>query len=141
MFFKWLVLGKGGVNDRREQADSSDNKVSVAMAHWNVEHLVLTVDQVFINSDSVVTAQRLFRRKFTVERRGAILDRNTVLRRVEGFRTTGSAMKRKPPGLPPSLRTPKNIDTVRRVVLASSRRSARRQALALDHLTDIIFRT
>jgi len=29
MFFKWLVLGKGG--------DSSDNAVSVATAHWNVE--------------------------------------------------------------------------------------------------------
>ena len=41
MFFKWLILGKGGVDDLgRELADSSDNAVSVAMAHWNVEHLV-----------------------------------------------------------------------------------------------------
>jgi hypothetical protein len=41
MFFKWLVLGKGGVDDvGREPADSSDNAVSVAMAHWNVEHRV-----------------------------------------------------------------------------------------------------
>ena len=41
MFFKWLVLGKGGVDDvAREAADSSDNTVSVAMAHWNVEHRV-----------------------------------------------------------------------------------------------------
>jgi len=33
MFFKWLVLGKGGVGDvGRELADSSDNAVSIAMA-------------------------------------------------------------------------------------------------------------
>ena len=44
MFFKWLVLGKGGVDDvGREPADSSDNAVSVAMAHWNVEHRAFAV--------------------------------------------------------------------------------------------------
>ena len=40
-------------------------------------------------------------------------------------------MKRKPPGLLRSVRTPENGDIVRRAVLASPRRSARRQALAL----------
>jgi len=92
MFFKWLVLGKGGVDDvGREPADSSDNAVSVAMAHWNVEHCVFAVEQFFRNSDSVVTV-RLFGRKFNVEHRGAIPDRNTILRWVEAFRTTGSVM-------------------------------------------------
>ena len=34
LFFKWLVLGKRGADDvGREPADSSDNAVSVAMAH------------------------------------------------------------------------------------------------------------
>ena len=68
MFFKWLVLGKGGVDDvGREPADSSDSAVSVAMAHWNVENRVFAVEQFFFrNSDSVVTVQRLFRRKFNV---------------------------------------------------------------------------
>ena len=48
MFFKWLVLGKGEVVDvGREPADSSDNAVSVAMAHWSVEYRVFTVEQVF----------------------------------------------------------------------------------------------
>ena len=75
MFFKWLVLGKGGVDDtEHEPVDSSDNAVSVAMAHWNIEHRVFAVEQFFKNSDSVVTVQRLFRRKFNVERRGAIPD-------------------------------------------------------------------
>jgi hypothetical protein len=46
MFFKWLVLGKGGVDDfGHEPADSSDNAVSVAMAHWNTEHRVFAVGQ------------------------------------------------------------------------------------------------
>ena len=132
MFFKWLLLGKGGVDDvGREPADNSDNAVSVAMAHWNVECRVFAVDQFFRNSDSVVTVQRLFRRMFNVGRRGAIPDRNTIFRWAEAFRTNGSVMKRKPPGLLRSVRTPENVDTARRAVLASPRRSARRQALAL----------
>ena len=62
MFFKWLVLGKGEDDDVvREPADSSDNAVSVAMAHRNVQHRVFAVEQFFRYSDSVVTV-RLFRR-------------------------------------------------------------------------------
>jgi len=91
MFFKWLVLGKYGVDEvGREPADSSDNAVSVVMVHWNVEHRVFAVERFYTNSDSVVTVQRLFRRDFNVERRPAIPDRNTILRWVEAFRTTGS---------------------------------------------------
>jgi len=80
MFFKWLVLGKGWVDDIGREA----------MAHWNVERRVIAVEQLSRNSDSMVTVQRLFRRKFNVERRGAIPDRNTTLRWVEAFRTTRS---------------------------------------------------
>jgi hypothetical protein len=90
MFFKWLVFGKGGVDD------IGCEPVSVAMAHWNVDHHVFAVEQFFRNSDSIVTLC-LFRRKFSVECRGAIPDRNTILRWVEAFRTTGSVMKSKPP--------------------------------------------
>jgi hypothetical protein len=46
MFFKWLVLGNGGVDDvGHEPADSSANAVSVAMAYWNVEHRAFTIEQ------------------------------------------------------------------------------------------------
>ena len=57
MFFKWLVLGKGEVDDvGHEPEDSSDNAVAVAMAHWNVEHCVFAIEEFFFrNSDSVVT--------------------------------------------------------------------------------------
>ena len=48
MFFKWLVLGKDGVDDvEREPADSSDSAVSVAMEHWNVERRVFAVERFF----------------------------------------------------------------------------------------------
>jgi len=40
-------------------------------------------------------------------------------------------MKRKPPGLLLSVRTPENVDTVRRAVFANPRHSARRQALGM----------
>ena len=91
IFFKWLVLGECGVDDfGLEPKDSSDNSVSVAMAHWDVEDRVFAVEQFFRNSDSVVTVQSLFRRKFNVVRRGAVPDRNTILRWVEAFRTAGS---------------------------------------------------
>jgi len=61
MFFKWLVLGNGGVDDvGSAPADSSDNAVSVAMAHWDVELRVFAVEQIVRSSDSVVTVQSLF---------------------------------------------------------------------------------
>jgi hypothetical protein len=47
-FFKWLVCGKGGFDDIGcEPANSSDNAVSVAMAHCNVQHRVFAVEQFF----------------------------------------------------------------------------------------------
>ena len=50
-FFKWLVLGKGGVDDiGLEPADSSDNAVSVAMPHWNIEHRVFAIEQFFLET-------------------------------------------------------------------------------------------
>jgi len=46
MFFKWLVLRKVGIDVvGYEPADSADNAVSVAMAHWNVEHCVFVLEQ------------------------------------------------------------------------------------------------
>jgi len=49
MFFKWLVLGKGGVDDvGRGPAYSSENAVSVAMSHWNGEHSVFAVGKFFL---------------------------------------------------------------------------------------------
>ena len=91
MFFKWLVLGKGGVDDvawvggQLRQCSFSSHGALERRAWCVCRQTVF-----FRNSDPVVTVQHLFRRKFIVERRGAIPDRNSILRWVEAFRTTGS---------------------------------------------------
>jgi len=48
MFFGWLVLGRGGVRDVGEPADSPDNAVSVAMTYWSVEHRVFAIERFFL---------------------------------------------------------------------------------------------
>ena len=85
----------------------------------------------FRNNDSVVTVQRLFCRQFNVARGGAIPDGNTVLRSVESFRTTGSVMKRTSTGRPRKAWTPENVESVRRSVIESPRRSTRNRASIL----------
>jgi hypothetical protein len=51
MIFKWLVLSNGGVDGvGREPANSSDNAVSVAIAHWNIEHCVFAIVQFFLET-------------------------------------------------------------------------------------------
>jgi len=100
------------------------------MQQWNVEHRVFAVEQFFRNNDSVVTVQRLLSRQFNVARDGAIPDRNTILRWVESFHTTGSVMKRTSTGRPRTARTPENVESVRSVI-ESPRRSTRRRASVL----------
>jgi len=113
-------------------ADSPCNAVTVAMERWSVQHRVFVVEQFFRNNDSVVTVQRIFRQYFRVGRHGAVPGRNTVLRWVAAFRSTGSVMKKKLPGLPRSVRTQENVDRVRTAMVASPRRSTRRHAVAMD---------
>ena len=101
------------------------------MQQWKVERRVFAVEQFFLEkNDSVVIVQLLFRRQFNVARDGAIPDRNTILRCVESFRTTGSVMKRASTGRPRTARTPEN-KSVRRSVIESPRRSTRRRASIL----------
>ena len=101
------------------------------MQQWNVEHRIFSVEQFFRNNNSVVTVQRLFCRQLNVARDGAIPDRNTILRWVELFRTTGSVMKRTSTGRPRTARTPENFESVRRSVIESPRPSTRRRASIL----------
>ena len=103
MFFKWLVLVKGGGWWRWAWAGGQLRHIyDLWLRHCSfssygaLERRASCVSRravFFRNSDSVATVQRLFRRKFNVERRGAIPDRNTILRWVEAFRTTGSVTK------------------------------------------------
>lgn len=118
MFFEWVVFCKKGDDLAAPPTGSSGNAVLV-MAPWTLEHRMFVVEQFFRNGDSVITVQRLFRRQFNVEPRKPIPDRNTILRWIEAFRTTGSVMKRKPPGPPRTVRTPGNIEAVRMAYVPS----------------------
>ena len=109
--------------------NSSDGISSVAMQQWNLSTAFLSSSSFFRNNDSVVTVQRIFRRQFNIARDEAIPDRDTVLRWVESFRTTGSLMKRTSTGRPRTARTTENVKSVRRSVIESPRRSTTRRAL------------
>jgi len=73
-----------------ELADSSENAFLVATAHWNVEHRVFAVKQLFRNGDSIVTVQCLFRRKFNVEHLNASSHRSIVF--LSGIATRHSTL-------------------------------------------------
>lgn len=106
--------------------------IFVEMAQWGVDHRVFAYDSFVRNGESVVKTQREFRRHFNIERHGTVPSRNTLLRWVSGFRTTGNITKKKPPGLVRTSRTPENIARVRAALTRSPSRSARKHAQELN---------
>jgi transposase len=113
-----------------ERPSSMTQSISVGMERWSVEHRAFAAETYFKNN-SVVVVQRMFRRQFNIHRNDSVPSRNTVLLWVRNFRESASAVKRKPPGRQPSLRTPENIERVRQAFVRSPRRSAVRNAIAL----------
>mgnify|MGYP003623301927 CR=1 FL=1 len=95
-----------------------------------MEHRVFIYDAYVRNGDSVVVAQRLFRRHFNVGRHGPVPTRKTIVKWVQQFRATGSVIK-KSAGAQRTVRTEDNIERVRAAVLRSPQRSARRHSLEL----------
>jgi hypothetical protein len=60
--------------------------------------------------------QRRVRRHFNINRNDSVPSRNSLLLWARNFRETTSAVKRKPPGRQPSLRTPESIERVRQAL-------------------------
>jgi transposase len=108
------------------------NAISVAMEQWTVEHRMFAYDAYVKNAESITAVQRLFRVHFNLGRHGIVPSRNTILRWVDNLRTTGSIVKKKPPGPTKTARTPDNIERVREALTRSPRRSARRHARELN---------
>jgi hypothetical protein len=104
--------------------------ISVAMERWSLEHRAFAVETYFKNNDSVVT-QRIFHRHFNIHRNDSVPSCNIVLLWVRNCREMASAVKRKPPGREPSLRTPENIEKVRQTFVRSPRQSAVSNVIAL----------
>jgi len=115
--------------------DSPYNAISVAMVQWTVEHRMFAYDAYVHNGESVTAVQRLFRVHFNLGRRDTVPSRNTILRWIHNLRTTGSIVKKKPPGPNKTVRTPENNERVRQALIQSPGRSARRHAreMRLSH--------
>lgn len=114
--------------------------ISVAMEQWTTQHRVFAYDTFIRNGESVITTQRIFRRHFNIGRNGTVPSRNTLLRWVEAFRTTGTISKKKPPGPARTARTPENIASVSAAIIRSPHRSARQHARELNMSRDSVRR-
>ena len=97
---------------------------AVAMEQWTAQHRAFVVEAYLKNGDSAVTTQRLFLRHFNIPRHGHVPCRNTIKEWVQNFRENALAIKRKPQGRIPTVRTPENVDKVRMAIVKSPRRSA-----------------
>jgi hypothetical protein len=114
-----------------ERPSSETQSISVAMERWSLGHRAFAVETYLKNNDSVVVTQRIVRRHFNIHQNDSVPSRNTVLLWARNLRETASAVKRRPPGRQPSLRTPENNKRVRQDFVRSPRRSAVINAIAL----------
>ena len=104
------------------------------MERWSVQQRIFCVEQ-FVLSKSVVSVHREFRRKFGDDRqRGAVPSRKIIGQWVRQWRETGSVQV-KGRTRRNTVRSPENIQRVRRALERSPRRSVRRhsQLLNLSH--------
>jgi len=98
---------------------------------WSVQQRVFAVRRYFENGESIIQTQRDFRTNFDIPRHGTIPDRNTILRWVTAFNTTGTVLMKRTNGRNRAIRTPENVDRVRLDTLRSPNRSVRLRAVAL----------
>ena len=108
---------------------------------WSNEQRAFAVETYLSQSHSIVAVQRAFRTRYQIPLRDRVPDRKSILLWVENFMETGSVSEKRW-GRPRTSRTPENIEAVRRSVLQSPRRSARKpHANNGHHLQDILFKT
>jgi len=105
---------------------------------WSNEQRAFAVETYF--SQSIVAVQRAFRTHYQIPPRDRAPDRKSILLWVENFRETGSVSVKRW-GRPRNSQTPENIEAVRRSILQSPSRSARKHhSNNGHHLQDILFR-
>jgi len=105
---------------------------------WSNEQRAFAVQTYFSQSHSIVAVERAFRTRYQIPPPDRVPDRKSILLWVENFRETGSVSEKRW-GRPRTSRTQENIEAVRRSVLQSPRRSARKHhANNGHHLQDIL---
>jgi hypothetical protein len=102
------------------------------MEQWGAQHCVFISETFFKNGNSVVKTQWIFHKHFIIASHGKIPCHNTIQWWVENFRTSASALKKKPPGSVSTVQLPQNIEVVRQSFIESPRHSARRHSVALE---------
>lgn len=100
------------------------------MEHWTNAQRAFAVKAFYKNADSVVSAQRAFRREFNLPPRAPVPSRKAILLWVSNFENTASTTKKRG-GSDKKIRTPENIDRVREALGRSPRKSARRHSAQL----------
>jgi hypothetical protein len=74
---------------------SSSNGHLDAMEQWSGSELAVAVSAYYRNGDSVIAAQRAFRRHYEIPPRGHVPSAHTIRTWVRNFEETGSALKKK----------------------------------------------
>lgn len=104
--------------------------LSVVDMAWSREQRSFAVETYFSQNQSIVAVQRALRTRYRIPYREPVPDRKSILLWVKNFRECGSVLRRRVGGQR-TVRTPENIDRVRRSILQSPQRSARKHASAL----------
>ena len=98
---------------------------------WSGQHRAFVVEEFIKNGESVIMAQRSFRRQFSLSRHDPVPDAKTIRRWVSNFRQTSSALNKRSPGRPRTATGPESVAAVAASIQQSPRRSARKHASAL----------
>ena len=125
-----LAIVWGGVMQPRSVARWF-HVISVAMEQRTAQHRAFVVEADCKNGDSAITTQQLFLRRFNIPRHGRVPCSNTIKEWVQNFQENSSALKRKPRGRIPAVRTPENVDNLRMAIVKSPRCSVRRHSAAI----------
>jgi len=108
---------------------------------YSNEQRAFAVETYFSQSHSIVAVQRAFRTCYQIPPRDRVQDRKSILLWFENFRESGSVSEKRW-GRPRNSRKSQNIEDVRRSVLQTRRRSARKHHANSDHhLQYILFKT
>jgi hypothetical protein len=116
-----------------ESTSSEIQSISVAMERWSVEDRAFALETYLKNNDSVIVAQRTFRRHFNKHRNDSVRSHNTLLCTVLGEKLQRNTVcrKRKSPGRDPLLRTLANIEQVLQAFVRSLQWSASINTIAI----------
>uniref|UniRef100_A0A6P7GIP0 Uncharacterized protein LOC114343176 n=1 Tax=Diabrotica virgifera virgifera TaxID=50390 RepID=A0A6P7GIP0_DIAVI len=100
------------------------------MAQWPAEQRAFMLESFFKSNDSTM-ARRRFCEHFNIRHLADAPSASLVNNWIKRFRATGSVINHKPAGRPRTMRTPDNIDRVRRAVNRHPRRSVRKHSQSL----------